>query len=71
MSGVALENYEGLDAGAHVGERGSMGTITLLTRAGPVSISMKRAVMEQLYHCLGRELSEHPLPSTDGDREIS
>jgi hypothetical protein len=71
MTGPTLQNYEALDAGAHVGDRGAAGTITLLTSAGPVAISMKRPVMEQLYRCLERELSEHPLPSADTNREIS
>ncbi len=71
MTDPAIENREALDAGAHVGDHGSSGTVTLLTRSGPVTISMKRAVMEQLSRCIERELNENPIPSTDKNREIS
>ena len=64
-------NYQALDADAHVGDRGATGTITLLTRNGRIAISMKRTVMEQLYHHIARELNESPIPVIDADREIS
>jgi hypothetical protein len=71
MADPAIENYEALDAGAHVGDRGSTATITLLTRTGSVAISMKRPILEQLYYRIERELSENPIASTDANREIS
>jgi hypothetical protein len=71
MTDPAIEHREALDAGAHVGDRGMSGTVTLLTRSGPITISMKRAVMEQLCRCLERELNENPMPNSDKNREIS
>ena len=70
MSDPAIE-YEVLDAGAQIGDRGATGTITLLTRGGRVTISMKRPVMEQLCHHIERELHANPIPITDLHREIS
>jgi hypothetical protein len=70
MVDPAVETYEALDASAHVSDRGSRGTITLLTRTGSIGISMKRPIMEQLYHRIERELSENPIPSAE-NREIS
>ena len=71
MTDPAIGNYEALDAGAHVGDRGASGTVTLLTRGGPITISMKRAVMEQLCRSIERELNENPIADTDRNREIS
>jgi hypothetical protein len=71
MTDPTIGNYEALDAGAHVGDRGASGTVTLLTRGGPITISMKRAVMEQLCRRIERELNENPIPDTDRNREIS
>jgi hypothetical protein len=71
MIGSSIENYEALDAGAHVDDQGVTGTVTLLTQSGRVVISMKRAVMEQLNSRIERELRENPIPITEKDREIS
>jgi uncharacterized NAD(P)/FAD-binding protein YdhS len=71
MTDPAIENYEALDASAHIGDRGATATITLLTRRGPIVILMKRTTMEQLYHRIQRELNDNPIPSADTDREIS
>jgi len=70
MTDPAIESYEALDAGARIGDRGATGTITLLTKRGPVAISMKRPIMEQLYYSIGRKLDENPSPA-DTAREIS
>ncbi len=71
MNGPPIENYEALDAGAQIGNRGAKGVVTLLTERGLVAISMKRPVMEQLRRSIERELNENPIPSADADREIS
>jgi hypothetical protein len=71
MTGPPIENYEALDAGAQIGDRGAEGVITLLTERGLVAISMKRPIMEGLRHSIERELNENPIPSPDADREIS
>jgi hypothetical protein len=71
MTGPAIENYEALDASTHIGDRGATATITFLTKRGPMTILMKRATMEQLYHRIERELSDNPLPNVDRNREIS
>jgi hypothetical protein len=71
MADPGFESYEALDASAHVGDHGATGTVTFLTRTGPLRIAMKRPVLEQLCRGMERELSENPLPSTDQDREIS
>jgi hypothetical protein len=71
MTNPAIENYEALDAGAHVDDQGATGTITLLTKSGRVVISMKRAVMEQLNARIEGELRQNPIPIAEKDREIS
>jgi hypothetical protein len=71
MADSAVETYEALDASAHVGDGGGRGTITVLTRSGPIRIAMKRPILEQLYRAVERELSENPAASADQDREIS
>ncbi|HYS90884.1 MAG: hypothetical protein E6G84_10365 [Alphaproteobacteria bacterium] len=71
MTDPPIENYDALDAGAQIGDRGAKGVITVLTERGLVAISMKRPVMEQLRHSIERELNENPIPSTDAEREIS
>jgi predicted deacylase len=71
MNGAPIENYDALDVGAQIGDRGAKGVITVLTERGIVAISMKRPVMEQLRHSIERVLNETPLPSTDAHREIS
>ena len=65
MTDPAIENYEALDAGAHVDDQGVTGTVTLLTKGGRVVISMKRAVMEQLNSRIERELRQNPIPTTE------
>jgi hypothetical protein len=71
MTGPVIENYEAWDAGAHIADRSTTGTITFLTSRGRLTISMKRPIMEQLCHSIERELNENPIPSADAHREIS
>jgi hypothetical protein len=71
MNGAPIENYDALDAGAQIGDRGARGVITVLTERGIVAISMRRPVMEQLRRSIERVLNETPVPSEDAHREIS
>jgi hypothetical protein len=71
MTDPGIRSFDALDADARVGDRGAGATITLLTASGPVVVSMRRAVIEQLYRCLERELQENPVPESDRNREIS
>src|SRR2546429_632702 len=65
MTDPPIENYDALDAGAQIGDRGAKGVITVLTERGLVAISMKRPVMEQLRHSIERELNENPIRPDD------
>jgi hypothetical protein len=70
MSGPPIGDYEAMDVGARIQNRGAKGVLTVLTQEGLLTISMNRLVMEQLRHSIERELQENPVPA-EADREIS